>query len=188
MFDLPERTPILVEELRAWRAGHCAASGVEVRECATRAVLQMEARSMLELERILKHLPPPNRHHVFDDIVLCRVGPVTVLALSDGLAPPELEKALEIGSDQGQLSLTDISHGVVYLEFVGAPVRQVLSGLVTADFRQGGFSAGGCLKTVLSGHSVLARCLDDETFEIQVDRSLCLSLWQRMEVALKRLL
>ncbi len=183
MFDLPEREPVLAAELKSWGDNHRDATGIAIREFATRTVLRIESRSVDDLERAVKPVPTLNSFRTADGVIVCRTGPAVVLAISDGLTPPEVAEAVGVAD---QLSMTDISHGFVTLALAGAGVRPVLSGLATTDLRPGRFLPGGCVRTTLARHTAQIRCLDVEHFEIQMDRSLCLSLWQRLEVALKR--
>ena len=187
MFELPEPAPALAEELRQWRDEFAAVTGVDVQERETRSVLRIEAHAVDQLRPALVTLPDANRFSAVGDYVLCRTGPAVVVAISDTHGPSELAAASGVLKDPVVVSVTDISHGVVAVELRGAPMRGVLSGLVTADLRKKHFVPGSCLKTLLARHTALVRCLDNETFEIQTDRSLCLSLWQRLEVALRRL-
>ncbi len=164
--------PLLAAELAQW--AETAPPGLAVTECSGRNICRLEWRP--DPAARLSGTPLPDVGHALalGSAAVLRTSPVSALAVSDTLAPQDLANLYAIDDT----ACVDVSHGFVVLTLAGSVARALLDGLVPADLEISALRAGRLRRTQVAGHGVMIHCLEDNRFDLYVDRSLAWSLWR----------
>lgn len=115
-----------------------------------------------------------------DDLSLLRIGPQSAWVACDTLDPLELAGRLQDFCRSHAVSIVDISDGMTALRCGGSSARSVLQAGVPADLHETMLPPQRLARSVMDHHPVTIHCLEDQLFDIYVERSLVESFWERL--------
>lgn len=98
-------------------------------------------------------------------------GPGHWMATSEGLRASELVNELTVATEGYLSSVVDISDAVTALQLLGSAVPALLARGTSLDLDRGTFGPGHCARTRLAQLAVLLRPLEENGYEVLVDRS-----------------
>jgi heterotetrameric sarcosine oxidase gamma subunit len=98
-------------------------------------------------------------------------GPNHWLATSEGLRASELVSELTVATAGGLCAVVDTSDAMTAFQLLGSAVPALLARGTSLDLDRGVFAPGRCARTRLTGLAVLLRPLEEDGYEVLVDRS-----------------
>ena len=181
---MAERRSALIACLEPGHHGavHSAGPGVELREVAPLAIVQVAAFEMesarSELRAAIGVAPTEKRNEVagIDETRVLWTGPGRWLVIEPETR--DLHRLLAQGALASVAAVTDLSHARTAIALAGPASRAVLAKLCSIDVDPAVFRSGACAQTQFGQIGALVHCRAAQSFEILVFRGFAVSAWE----------